>query len=394
MNKALGPFTGGLEATRAAAAVGVVGLVLTGVGFGEAPRRALFSYLFAFAYWAGLAVASLLLLGVWHASGARWPVVLRRMLETMAASLPLLALLFLPLLAGAHLLYPWMGPMPAGSAEDLKKLEHKRAWLQRPFWDVRSAVYFGVWIAVGELLLRGSRRQDVSGDARLSRWLGRLGTGSLPVVALAMSFAALDWLMSLEPLFVSTVYGLYWFSGAFVGALAMLTLATVLARGPELYGELVNASHLASLGKFLFAFSLFWAYMAYSQFFLIWIANVPREVPWYVLRAKGAWEPVALVVVGARFVLPLFILLSRPFKQHRRTLGAMAVWLLLAHGVDTWWLVIPVVSPEGPSLSWTDVTAFLGVGGSAVAFTLWRLRGHATVPVGDPFLSESLGYDE
>ncbi|ATB29792.1 hypothetical protein [Melittangium boletus] len=394
MTKALGPFTGGLEATRTAAAVGVAGLVLTGVGFGEEPRRALFSYLFAFAYWAGLAVASLLLLGTWHASRARWPVVLRRMLETMAASLPLLALFFLPLLAGAHLLYPWMGAVPAWSAEDLRKLEHKRAWLQRPFWDVRSAVYFGVWIAVGELLLRWSRRQDGTEDARLTRWQRWLGTGSLPVVALAMSFAALDWLMSLEPLFVSTVYGLYWFSGAFVGALAMLTLATVLARGPALYGELVNASHLASLGKFLFAFSLFWAYMAYSQFFLIWIANVPREVPWYVLRAKGAWEPVALFVVGARFVLPLFILLSRPFKQHRRTLGTLAVWLLLAHGVDTWWLVIPVVSPEGPSLSWTDLTAFLGLGGSVVAFTLWRLRGHATAPVGDPFLADSLGYDE
>ncbi|MFL5354236.1 hypothetical protein [Archangium sp.] len=387
-------FTGGRTPMLAAAAVGGVGLAVTGVGFVVDTKRALFSYLFAFAYWAGMAVASLVLLGIWHASKARWPVVLRRMLETMAASLPLFAVLFIPILAGVGQLYLWMEPHPPLVEKDLAKLDHKRPFLNLPFWVVRSAVYFAVWICVGELLLRWSRRQDESGELKLTKWQWWLGAGALPVVALAMSFASLDWLMSLEPLFVSTVYGLYWFSGAFVGALAMLTLATTLARGPNLYGELVNDSHRASLGKFLFAFSVFWAYMAYSQFFLIWIADLPHEIPWYVLRARGPWEPVALFIVNARFVFPFLVLLSRPFKQHRRTLTAMAVWLLLAHGVDTWWLVVPVVSPDAVRVHWADVTAFLGVGGAAVAFTLWRLRGHATVPVGDPYLHESLGYDE
>lgn len=392
--KVMERFTGGRTPLLASAAVGVVGLALTGVGFAVDTRRALFSYLFAFAYWAGMAVASLVLLGIWHASKARWPVVLRRMLETMAASLPLFAVLFLPILAGADQLYLWMDPHPALAEKDLAKLDHKRPFLNLPFWTVRSLFYFAVWSLVGELLLRWSRKQDETGELQLTRWQWWLGAGSLPVVALAMSFASLDWLMSLEPLFVSTVYGLYWFSGAFVGALAMLTLATTLARGPNLYGELVNDSHRASLGKFLFAFSVFWAYMAYSQFFLIWIADLPHEVPWYVLRARGPWEPVALFIVNARFVFPFLVLLSRPFKQHRRTLTAMAVWLLLAHVVDTWWLVVPVVSPDAVRVHWADVTAFLGVGGAAVAFTLWRLRGHATVPVGDPYLYESLGYDE
>lgn len=387
-------FTGGRTPLLAAAAVGVGGLVLTGVGGALDARRTLFAYLFAFAYWAGLAVASLLLLGTWHASGARWPVVLRRMLETMAASLPLFALLFLPLLAGASRLYPWLGPPRPMTEKELGQLEHKRPWLNLPFWTARSVLYFAVWSTVGELLLRWSRRQDETADVKLTRWQWALGAATLPAVALAMSFASLDWLMSLEPLFVSTVYGLYWFSGAFVGALALLTLATVLARGPNLFGEFVNDSHRASLGKFLLAFSIFWAYMAYSQYFLIWIANLPHEVPWYEVRVKGAWEPVAIAVVGSRFVLPFFVLLSRPFKQHRRMLAAMAVWILLAHALDTWWLVVPVVSPEGPRPHWTDLTAFLGVGGAAVAFTLWRLRGHATLPVGDPYLYESLGYDE
>ncbi|PTL76626.1 hypothetical protein [Vitiosangium sp. GDMCC 1.1324] len=388
-------FTGGRTPMLASAAVGAVGLALTGVGFAVDTKRALFSYLFAFVYWAGLAVASLVLLGAWHASKARWPVVLRRMLETMAASLPLFVVLFIPILAGVGQLYLWMDPHPRQLVEkDLAKLDHKRPFLNLPFWVVRSAIYFAVWIVVGELLLRWSRRQDESRELKLTKWQWWLGAGTLPVVGLAMSFASLDWLMSLEPLFVSTVYGLYWFSGAFVGALAMLTLATVLARGPNLYGELVNDSHRASLGKFLLAFSIFWAYMAFSQFFLIWIANLPHEVPWYVLRARGPWEPVALFIVNARFVFPFIVLLSRPFKQHRRTLVAMAVWLLLAHVVDTWWLVVPVVSPDAMRVHWADATAFLGVGGAAVAFTLWRLRGHATVPVGDPYLHESLRYDE
>ncbi|HEX5745462.1 MAG TPA: hypothetical protein VFZ09_04405 [Archangium sp.] len=387
-------FTGGRTPMLVSAAVGAVGLGVTGVGFVVDTKRALFSYLFAFAYWAGMAVASLLLLGIWHASKARWPVVLRRMLETMAASLPLFALLFLPILAGAGQLYLWMDPHPPLAGKELEKLEHKRPFLNLPFWGVRSALYFAVWIPVSELLLRWSRRQDESRDLKLTKWLWALGAGTLPVVALAMSFASLDWLMSLEPLFVSTVYALYWFSGAFVGALAMLTLATALARGPNLHGEFVNDSHRASLGKFLLAFSVFWAYMAYSQFFLIWIADLPHEVPWYILRAEGPWQPVALFIANARFLFPFIVLLSRPFKQHRRTLAAMAVWLLLAHGVDTWWLVVPVVSPDAVRVHWADVSAFLGVGGAAVAFTLWRMRGHATVPVGDPYLHESLGYSE
>jgi hypothetical protein len=376
------------------AAVGAVGLGVTGIGFVVDTKRALFSYLFAFVYWAGMAVASLVLLGTWHASKARWPVVLRRMLETMAASLPLFLVLFIPILAGVGHLYLWMDPHPPLVEQDLHKLDHKRPYLNLPFWVVRSAFYFGVWIVVGELLLRWSRRQDETGELQLTKWQWWLGAGTLPLVGLAMSFASLDWLMSLEPLFVSTVYGLYFFSGAFVAALAMLTLATTLARGPNLYGELVNDSHRASLGKFLLAFSVFWAYMAYSQFFLIWIANLPSEVPWYILRARGPWEPVALLIVNARFTFPFIVLLSRPFKQHRRTLTAMAVWLLLAHLVDTWWLVVPVVSPDAIRVHWADVSAFLGVGGAAVAFTLWRLRGHATVPVGDPYLPESLRYDE
>ncbi|HSP79885.1 MAG TPA: hypothetical protein VLQ93_15235 [Myxococcaceae bacterium] len=392
--KVMERYTGGRKPMLTFAGAGMLGLAVTALGWGVDTRRALFSWLFAYAYWVGLAVAALILLGTWHASRARWPVVLRRMLETMAGTLPLLALLFLPILLGAHELFLWTHETPPLSEHELELLRHKQPYLNLPFWGARAALYFALWIAVSELLLRWSRRQDESGELKLTTWQRRLGAGSLPAVAVALSFASLDWLLSLEPLFVSTIFGLYYFAGAFVGVLAALTLATLLARGPRLYGTLTNPSHLASLGKFLLAFTVFWAYIAYCQYFLIWIANLPAEVGWYIKRTTGAWEEVALAVVVGRFILPFFVLLSRPLKQSRALLGVVAGWLLVAHALDVYWLVLPVVEPEGPALHWADVAAFVGVGGSVVAFALWRLRGHATLPVGDPYLYESLGYDE
>lgn len=392
--KVMERFEGGRLPMLLSAAVGAAGLGVTGVGWGVDTRRALFAYLFAFAYWGGLAVASLLLLGIFHASKARWPVVLRRMLETMAGTIPLFAVLFTPILAGANELFIWTNPSPSLPEQELAKLHHKQAYLNLPFWGARAVLYFGLWIAVSELLLRWSRRQDETGEQVLTLRLRALGAGTLPLVALALSFASLDWLMSLEPLFVSTIYGLYYFSGAFVGALALLTVATAVARGPNLYGSLINASHRASLGKFLFAFSIFWAYIAFDQYFLIWIAHLPAEVRWYIPRISGAWEKVALFIVIARFLIPFVVLLSRPFKEHRRLLTAMAVWILVGHAVDLYWLVLPVVDPAAPRLHWTDFSAFAGVGGASLAFALWRLRGHYTLPLKDPYLHESLAYDK
>ncbi len=283
-------FEGGKSLLVGSLTVGVVGLAATAIGFVLDPREALFSYLVGIAYWLGMAVGALMLLAILHASNAKWPVVVRRMLERMAASCIVFVPLFIPILLGMKQLFVWVG-RPANLSEETRALlDHKQAYLNVPFFLLRTAIYFALWAAVAYLLNAWSVRQDTSRDNGLTLKQRRLGAFSLPFLALSITFAAFDWLMSLEPTWYSTIFGVYTFAGGFVGAIALLTLITVLAQGPNLYGSLVSVDHLHNLGNFLFAFVIFWAYIAFSQFMLTWIADLPEEAPWYLVRAAGKWH--------------------------------------------------------------------------------------------------------
>jgi hypothetical protein len=376
-----------------AAATGLGGLALTLVGgLALDARRALYSYLVAFVYWIGVALGALILLGAFHASNARWPVVLRRFLETVPQTLPLFVLLFVPLAVGMGHLFPWVDPH--GLEGEMAHAVHpKTPYLNPTFFVVRAAIYFAVWIAVAHLLRAWSVRQDEAGGVTLTRWQRRLGAGSLPFLALTMSFAAFDWMMSLDPRFFSTIFGVYWFAGSFVATFAVVIVAATLTRGdPAAFGHHLNLEHFHSLGKFLLAFVAFWAYVAFSQFMLIWIANIPEEVPWYILRIEGGWRWVAAFLALFHFLVPFFLLLSRELKRSPRALSGLAAWLLLVHWMDVYWLVMPHLHAAGPRPWLFDLTAFVGVGGVAVAFTVLRMRGTAPVPVSDPYLEDSLRY--
>ncbi|HET9554121.1 MAG TPA: hypothetical protein VFP50_14225 [Anaeromyxobacteraceae bacterium] len=387
------PFTGGGRVLRASAAAGLAGLALTALGGLSDPRQALASYLVAFVYWLGIALGALILLGAFHASKARWPVVLRRFLETIPQVIPLFALLFLPIALGLRHLFVWVDP-GALDGELRHLVEHKRPYLNVPFFLVRAAVYFVLWSVVAHLLRAWSVRQDADGGHALTLKQRRLGAGSLPFLALTLSFAAFDWMMSLDPRFYSTIFGVYWFAGSFVGAFAVLAIAAAATRGdPGQFGHHLNADHLHSLGKFLLAFTAFWAYIAFSQFMLIWIANVPEEVPWYLVRTGSPWGAVGVFLALGHFLVPFFLLLSRDLKRSPTRLAAMSGWMLLVHWVDVHWVIMPRIHEAGPSPSWMDVTAFVGVGGAALAFLVLRMRGAATVPVRDPYLEESLRYE-
>jgi hypothetical protein len=246
---------------------------------------------------------------------------------------------------------------------------------------------------VGELLRRWSIRQDEAGGVTLTRWQRRLGAGSLPFLALTLTFAAFDWLMSVDPRFYSTIFGVYWFAGSFMGIFAVTIIAARASRDDATqFGAHVSTEHVHSLGKFLLAFVAFWAYIAFSQFMLIWIANVPEEVPWFILRTQGGWLPVALFIVVFHFLVPFFLLLSRDLKRSLRPLSWVAGGLLFMHWVDLYWLVMPHLDEAGPRFSFWDLSALVGVGGVAVAFTVWRMRGTLGVPVRDPYLDDSLRY--
>lgn len=379
-------------ATLVSLGIGVAGLIGAGIAIGLEPARGLYAYLFAFTYWVGLAIASLLLLTIWHASQARWPVVIRRFLEASCSTLVAFPLLFIPILAGSSAIFPFRAPDSLD--ESLRHhVEHQQPYLNMAFWCVRAFVYFAALIGISESLRRFSLRQDDDPDLGWTLKQRRLGTAGLPLVALLISFVALDWIMSLQPTWSSTIFGLYYFTGSFVSALALLTVITVVARREAPFDELLNQNHLASLGKMMFAFVCFWAYIAFDQYMLVWIADIPGENEWYILRASGSWGAIAVAILVGQFVLPFFLLLSRELKTHRPwLLFAVALLVLLAHALDVYWMVLPAIDREGLDVHWQDPIAFLGVGGIVVALGLWRLRGGSLYPVGDPYLQESIRY--
>jgi hypothetical protein len=387
-----GRFQGGRGLLLGGAAGGLVLLLATFAGLLVDPRQTMFSYLVAFAFWAGLGMAALILLMIFHAFGAKWMVVLRRPLEAMATTVGLFAVLFVPIVLGMKHLYLWVDPPEALGREALKVLAHKHAYLNPSFFIIRAAFYFLVFILIAGRLFRWSTRQDASGALDLTRRQRVLGTGGLPLIALVFTFAAFDWLMSLNPLWFSTIFGVYVFAGAFVGIFSMLAIVSHHARGKDLFGDLVSVEHTHNLGSLMLAFTAFWGYIAFSQFMLIWVANLPEEVPFFIVRLRGSWAAVGVVLIVGQFLVPFGALLSRSLKRDRAKLAAVAIWILVIHYIDLYWLIVPTLSPDNLGFHWTSLTAFVGVGLLAISFTIWRLRGQFMIPVKDPYLAESLRY--
>ena len=392
-------FGGGRRLLLVAAVVGVLGLALTAFGGIAAPDDALLSYLTAFIYWLGIALGGLLTTMAFNAAHGRWMIVLRRGMETTHAPMPAFVLLFLPILFFARRLFIWIDPPASLSHDALRILAGQHIYLNFNFFIIRAVLYFTLFVGVSLLLWTWSNRQDSSTDpaesARLTRLQRRLSAGALPLVCFFASFASFDWLLSLNPLYYSTLFGIYFLAGAFLGGIALLVLISALLRHqPGTFGPYLSLAHFHNLGKLLLALVAFWAYIAFSQFMLTWHANLPAELPWYLERTTGPWKPVWLFLIFGNFLVPFFLLLSRDLKLRPRPLAVMAAWLLLGHFIDTWWLVVPTFHPHHIHFHWTQVTALLGIGGVVVAFALSRARGRFPIPIGDPYLPDSLGYTQ
>jgi hypothetical protein len=388
----LAPFQGGGRWIVGGGIGGLFFLLLTFVGAAMNPREAFFSYLIAFVYWCGLALASVILLMIFHATHARWMTVLRRPLEVMAASVGIFLLLFIPVVIGMKHVFIWVDPPADLGREALKLIAHKRPYLNVTGFVVRGFVYVLIATFLSQRLYGWSLRQDRSGDVQLTQRQRNLGAGGLPFIALAMTFAAFDWLMSLNPTWFSTVFGVYYFAGSFVAALSLLALVTGLGRARNVFGGRMTDEHTHNIGKLMLGFVCFWTYIGFSQLLLIWIAGLPEETPFYITRFGAGWAWIGVLLIFGHFFLPFGALLSRSLKRDPRKLTVVAIWILFIHYVDIFWLVMPSLHPEGFSLHWTNFTAFLGVGLLAVAFAVSRLRGRFAVPVKDPYLAESLRY--
>ena len=385
-------FEGGRSLMLGGALAGAAGLLLTLIGGIFAPRPALLAYLVAFVYWLGLAVGAITLVMANHAAGAKWNVVVRRIGETLGAVIPLFLVLVIPLLLGARHIWFWVAPQDP-SRELLELLHHKRPYLNMLSFSIRAFVYLGIFSAFAWFLRSLSLRQDESGDALLSVTMRRYSPAGLVLFVLAFTFASFDWLMSLQPTWYSTIFGLYAYAGAFVSSVALQCLiVTGLRSSDEPLGRLISAEHQHNLGKLLFAFTCFWAYMAFSQYMLIWAGNLPEELQWIVVRSRGVWRPVGILILFGHFLVPFFLLLSRDLKRNPPALAAVAVWILFIHYVDVYWVTMPAADPERLALHWTHFTAFAGIGGLCVAAAVWLLRGARPLPVKDPFLEDSLRY--
>ena len=369
------------------AALGVVACAVLGAGNS---KQFFFSWLVSFLFFLSLALGGLFFVLIQYASQGGWGVVLRRIGETTFATLPVMAALFVPVLLGLQDLYSWTVP---GAAEHDALLRWKSPYLNVPFLLIRAALYFLIWSVIALLYYRDSRRQDATGSYEVSARLRRLAGPAIIVLAVTQTFAAIDWIMSLTPHWYSTMFGVYFFAGAFVGFIALLSVIAVAMRRAGLLDTVISAEHLHDVGKFLFAFTAFWAYIAFSQFLLVWYANLPEETVWYKARLEGSWWSVSLFLMVGHFVTPFFYLMGRDVKRNGIPLAVGGAWLLAMHFLDLYWQVMPTLHPEGIRPSALDVAAFVAIGGCFVATTGWLMRRQALVPLGDPRLAESLAFE-
>jgi hypothetical protein len=348
----------------------------------------------AVVYFLSIGLGALFFVTLQHLTRAGWSVAVRRLAELMAATLPLVALLLVPILAamvqGNPSLYIWVDDNMVQADELLRA---KQAYLNVPFFLLRVVVYFLVWAILSRFFLRNSLRQDQSGDLRLSAAMQRMSAPGMMLFALTTTFCAVDLLMSLTPHWYSTVFGVYFFAGSVIGFLATTILATQALQSQGVLRQTVTVEHFHDLGKLLFGFVFFWGYIAFSQYMLIWYANMPEETEWFLKRQTGGWVWVSLVLLFGHFIMPFAGLLSRHVKRHRQALAFWACWMLVMHWLDLYWLVMPSLREEQPPFSVMDLTCFVGVGGLAIAAFAYGARGKLLLPAKDPRLDESLAFE-
>jgi len=371
-------------------AAAVIGAIVLAFGAWLAPGRTMAGYLSVMCSAVALALGALVLLMIVHVMKAKWPVPIRRIIEAIVMALPALAVGFVPVLAFADRLYPWA--LPEALPEHVRAIvENKGAYLQVSAFAARAIAVWAVWLVVSELLLHWSRQQDDRDRPALRRWQRRLSAGALPLVALTLTVAAFDWIMSLEPTWYSSMFGLDIFASGFVAAIAGVIVLVAAADRPGGLRELVNDSHDYALGRLLLAFTVFWAYIVFFQVFIQWIGNRPEEIEWYLHRLRDGWQIVAITIGIGHFAVPFIALLSYRLKRRRRALAAVAMLVVAMHLVDMHWKIIPAFSGAA-IVHWADLGAVLFVFGLCVASVAWRIDGRAIAPRFDRALGKGTRY--
>lgn len=372
--------------------VGIVGTALTALGAFLDARQFFFSYLIGYVLWTGVALGSLGLLMVHHVAGGAWSLVIRRILEAATRTIPLMLVLFVPVALGVHQLYEWSHDEAVAASE---LLQHKAPYLNVPFFLARVGIYFAIWLMLAYLLNKWSAEQDAETETRqIEGRMQRLSGPGLILFFLTVTFAVFDWIMSLDPEWYSTIFGLIMAAGWGMSALAFTLVIFVYLRASEPLRAVVLPAHLHDLGKFLLMFVMLWSYLSFSQFLLIWSANLPEEIPWYLRRMSGGWQYVSLGLVLFQFAFPFLLLLSRDIKRNPRRIVSIALFLLVVRWIDAVWLIAPEAHREeyrsALHLHWLDLAAPVGIGGLWIAFFAWQLSRRPLLPRHDSLLEKAL----
>ncbi len=373
---------------NALALVAVLGVGASGAGWVLDPRQFAFSWLVSFSWFFSIAMGALFFLMLQHLTAAAWSVSTRRIIENIAAAIPVAALLFLPIAFNLHSLYEWT------HAETVARdpiLQGKSAWLNSGAFLFRAAVYIAIWSVLALKLRALSVLQDREGGSLTAmRAAARWSAPGVIVAIVTVSLASFDWLMSLEPHWYSTIFGVYVYSGGALAAVAALAVVLVALRRAGVLHSSVREDHYHDIGKWIFALIVFWAYIGFSQYMLIWYANLPEETFWFRNRTNGSWLAVASVLLFGHFIAPFLVLIARGPKRRLGVLAATAVWILAMHYVDLYWIAMPVLHPGGVQPHWMDLATFMAVAG-AFGLAFWaRMKRDAAAPVGDLRFEESL----
>jgi len=372
--------------------VGVIGLALFAVGFFVDKEQFFRSYLVAFVFWMGIALGCLAMMMVQYLTSGSWGIVTRRVFEAASKTIvPLGVIFFLPVVFGMHSLYLWANA-DAVAADPI--LQQKQPYLNIPFFIARTLFYFLIWWLLTTFLSRWSKLQDESGDLKWRQRMADLSGPGVLIYGLTMTFAAFDWVMSLDPHWYSTIFGLLLIAGQGISAMAFVIIVSVILSRREPMSRVLKPNHFHDLGKLLLALVMLWAYFSYSQLVIIWSGNLPEEIPWYLRRFNSGYKWVGIAVLTLQFSLPFFLLLSRDLKRNARRLFVIALLVIVTRIIDLVWLIGPRLEGGHSSGIWMYIVAPIGLGGIWLWFFSRFLQSRPLLPLKDPDLESALAARE
>jgi len=370
--------------------IGAVGLILCVVGAIFRPAQFLQSYLFAYLFTLGLALGSMAILMLQYLTDGDWGVVTRRILEAAMRTLPWLAIGFLPIALGMRSLYVWARPAQAAA----EGLDYRTEYLNVPFFIARAILYFAVWLAMAHKLDRWSREQDRGDALEWLKRLRRLSGPGLVIYAVTITFAAYDWVMSLNPEWFSTIFGLLIIGGQALSAMAFVILVAALLAKREPMARVFQARHFHDLGKLLLAFVMIWAYLSFSQLLIVWAGNLPQEIAFFTPRMQSSWRWIGALLIVLHFALPFALLLSSDLKRRAEMLAAVAGLVIVMRVIDLFWLVAPEFHRQGLTIDWFDPVTVVGLCGVWLALFIRELKARPMLPLRDPHLADALSAGE